>query len=297
MKLNIFSKKLYDLIDNSTLDEIDIRKRWNDLKNEVNETIVHPRDVSKIIEILKKIPKKKEEIKILDFGCGGCISIFYLAALGYSNVWGVDMDISKEKFYLFLKKISLIESNSEYRILNYQKLPLNFNNDEFDFIFSQQVFEHVKYQDFFPIVNEISRLLKTGAITYHQIPHKLGPFDYHTKTWFLHWFPKRVTVFLLKLLNKNSLFFKEHLWFKFPWEYMREFEQVIGSTQNFSSDRISEFSDTFAEKETGETYNEFKGINRFLRILFANLSKIKIIRPIVKIFSYFLMLEIVSKKK
>ena len=51
-------------------------------------------------------------------------------------------------------------------------------------------------------------------------------------------------------------------------------------------------------KNLQEKKNEFKGVNRFLRILIAKVSKIKIIGPVVKfLFSYFLMLEIVSKKK
>ena len=298
MKLNTFAKRLSDLIYNSKLDDFELKDKWNDLRHEVNETKNHSREISKIIEFLKQIPKDKQDIKILDFGCGGCLSVFYLIALGYTNDWGVDIDGDKNKINLFLKKILNLELNTKNRISIYEKLPLDFNNAEFDFIFSQQVFEHVRYEDFHPIINEISRILKTEGITYNQIPHKLGPFDYHTKTWFLHWFPRSLTIFFLKILNKNSLFYQKHLWFRFPWEYIRSFNKVVGITKNLSNERITEFSDTIFEKSSGEKKNEFKGVNRFLRILIAKVSKIKIIGPVVKfLFSYFLMLEIVSKKK
>ena len=297
MKFNIFTKKLSDIIDNSTLSNNELLKKWDDLKREVKKNEIHERNISKIIEILKEIKKPKDEIKILDFGCGGCGSIFYLAALGYTNVWGIDLEVN-QSLDNFLKRILSINLNEKRRISFYNKVPLDFKEKDFDFIFTQQVFEHVKYDDYLPALNEISRLLKAGAITYHQIPHRLTPFDYHTKTWFIHWLPKNVTVFLIKLMNKNSSFVKEHLWFKFPWEYLNSFDKVIGITKNLSHDRISEFTDTLAIKKSGETLNEFKGLNRFLRILIARLSKIKIIGPLVRFcFSNFIMLELVSKKK
>ena len=107
-----------------------------------------------------------------------------------------------------------------------------------------------------------------------------------------------MTVFLFKLFGKNSSFINEHLWFKFPWEYMISFDRIIGPTHNLSYDRISEFSDTNVVKPSGEILYEFQGLNRFLRILIAKLSKNKIIGKIVKFcFVYFIMLELVSKKK
>jgi SAM-dependent methyltransferase len=297
MKLNVFAKKLTDIVYNSNFDDIEILQNWALLKKEVNETDSHSGNVSNILKILKNIKKPKEEIKILDFGCGGCTSIFYLIALGYTNVWGIDLEV-KFELDIFLKKILSENSNSKKRISNYKKLPLDFEDNEFDFIFTQQVFEHVRFDDYMPALKEISRLLKIDAITYNQIPHKLVPYESHTKTWLIHWLPKNMIVFFFKLFGKNSSFIKEHLWFKFPWEYMSSFDKIIGPTQNLSYDRISEFTDTSVVKPSGEILYEFQGLSRFLRILIAKLSKNKIIGKSVKFcFVYFIMLELVSKKK
>ena len=297
MNFTIFTKKLSDIIDNSTLSNNESLKEWDDLKREVKKSEVHERHFNIILKILKNINKPKEEIKILDFGCGGCTSVFYLRALGYTNVWGIDLEVRPE-LDIFLKKTLSENLNSKKRISNYTKLPLDFEDNEFDFIFTQQVFEHVRFDAYMASLKEISRLLKIEGITYNQIPHKLVPYESHTKTWLIHWLPKNMTVFLFKLFGKNSSFINEHLWFKFPWEYMISFDRIIGPTHNLSYDRISEFSDTNVVKPSGEILYEFQGLNRFLRILIAKLSKNKIIGKFVKFcFVYFIMLELVSKKK
>ena len=297
MNFTIFTKKLSDIIYNSTLSNNESLKEWDDLKREVKKSEVHERHFNIILKILKNINKPKEEIKILDFGCGGCTSVFYLRALGYTNVWGIDLEVRSE-LDIFLKKTLSENLNSKKRISNYTKLPLDFEDNEFDFIFTQQVFEHIRFDAYMASLKEISRLLKIDGITYNQIPHKLVPYESHTKTWLIHWLPKNMTVFLFKLFGKNSSFINEHLWFKFPWEYMISFDRIIGPTHNLSYDRISEFSDTNVVKPSGEILYEFQGLNRFLRILIAKLSKNKIIAKIVKFcFVYFIMLELVSKKK
>ena len=127
MKLNLFAKELTDIIYNPKLDNNIIIEKWTNLKNEISKTHTHSRDISKIIEILEKIDKPKTDIKILDFGCGGCISIFYLAAMGYTNIWGVDLEV-KPELNIFLKKILPSDENLENRISYYKKFPLFFQD-------------------------------------------------------------------------------------------------------------------------------------------------------------------------
>ena len=103
MNFTIFTKKLSDIIYNSTLSNNESLKEWDDLKREVKKSEVHERHFNIILKILKNINKPKEEIKILDFGCGGCTSVFYLRALGYTNVWGIDLEVRSE-LDIFLKK-------------------------------------------------------------------------------------------------------------------------------------------------------------------------------------------------
>lgn len=290
MNFKKFQNQLSDLIDNKeNLSNELIIGKWVKIKEEIVSSTQHSRHVSKILDLLNDIKKKKEEITILDYGCGGCITIFYLIALGYENIWGVDVGAHEKKINNFLNLILDVPIKSKKRIKNYLNLPIDFEDNYFDLIFTQQVFEHISFRLSEKVIIEISRLLKQNGVTYNQIPHKLVPFDYHTKTWFIHWLPKHMSIFILKIIQKNYKFVEQDLWLRFPWEYQKLFTKHIGNTKNFSHERISAFS---------EEFGEFKGINKKVRMLVSKLCSMNFFGHVFKFcFSYFVMLELVSKKK
>lgn len=80
-----------------------------------------------------------------------------------------------------------------------RKLP--FNDNEFDFSFSNAVIEHVgclKQQECF--VKEMVRVSRwTMIIT----PDRFFPVDFHTLIPFMHWFPRLVYAPIYRLLGKN----------------------------------------------------------------------------------------------
>jgi SAM-dependent methyltransferase len=89
-------KSFYNNIDNiiyniSYSDEEKIIK-WNLLKKKINESKFHPEKFNRILKILNQNNLNKKNIRILDHGSGGCYTIIYLYALGYENVFGVDVD-------------------------------------------------------------------------------------------------------------------------------------------------------------------------------------------------------------
>lgn len=106
-------------------------------------------NVKRIIGMLDKRPNQI----MLDLGCGeGNTTIELISALGIKDCIGVDID--KESLNKASKKgIVVLQCNLNTRI------PLNDNS--FDFIFSNQVIEHLINIDFY--LSEIYRLLKPGG--------------------------------------------------------------------------------------------------------------------------------------
>ena len=241
----------------------------------------HSRHISKLIEILKL----KREAVILDHGCGSCSTILYLLCLGYKNIWGIDISCDEEKLNSFLKNICQFE---EKRIFNYDGKTLPFKSKKFDLIISQQVLEHVRYENQEITIKEQSRVMKSGGYAYYQIPHLFVPYEAHTKTWFIHWLPRKIALLFYKVINKNFLFFKDHLFLSSPFKYKNIIKKEIGKIEDLSLERVSMFNNEF---------NEFKGLSLFIRFLVAKLCGLPIIgKIIVKIVSNFIMIEILAIK-
>jgi len=85
-------------------------------------------------------------MKRLNLGCGRCIK-------------------SKEKGWINLdsKKLEGVDV-----IHNIEKLPLPFNDNEFDDILCQDILEHVEY---IPVLKDLHRILKKGGIIRIRVPH------------------------------------------------------------------------------------------------------------------------------
>ena len=104
-----------------------------------------------ISEILDEInfPKKS---KILDLGCGVGETLLGFRGLGFKNVMGIDSSINAlkicEKRGLKINKDVFLMTGSN----------TSFNDDSFDFVYSDGVIEHLK--DIEPFVKEICRISK-----------------------------------------------------------------------------------------------------------------------------------------
>src|SRR5262245_4412292 len=81
---------------------------------------------------------------ILDFGCGDGETVYQFRKLGF-NAFGVDIKIREENDFL-----RVIPTTKNYRI--------PFGDQTFDFVYSDQVFEHVQDHDL--ALFEIWRVLK-----------------------------------------------------------------------------------------------------------------------------------------
>lgn len=254
---------------------------FNKLKKSINLQTSHSRHISKILETLNA----NKNLIILDHGCGSCSTILYLFCLGYENIWGVDVSCDEKTLNNFLKNVCKIY---ERRIFNYDGDILPFNENKFDFVVSQQVLEHISFENKRKTIEEISRVMKLNSYAYFQIPHSLVPYEAHTKTWFIHWLPRRFSIYVYKLINKNHKFYKDHLFLMSPKKYKKIISEQIGEINDLSPDRISIFDNEF---------KEFKGVNFYIRILLSKIVQIPIFgKIIVNYLSNFIMLELIVKK-
>ena len=96
---------------------------------------------------------------ILDFGCGAGRTIRSLRALGYANTFGYDVGDGRNLLGIEREHISVGS-------LLHLKLP--YEDNTFDLVTSDQVFEHV--QDQVRVFQELWRITKPGGHGMHLIP-------------------------------------------------------------------------------------------------------------------------------
>lgn len=106
--------------------------------------------------------------RILDFGCGAGRTIRSLRAMGYSNAYGYDVGDGR----------NLLGVNRDHiSVGSLFDLRLPYEDNTFDLITSDQVFEHV--QDQVRVFQELLRVMKPGGHAVHLIPARYMPLEGH----------------------------------------------------------------------------------------------------------------------
>jgi len=172
-------------------------------EEEMSKFTMNP-DVLRYIEHFRdKMGLKNQEMTILDWGCGRGRSVAYLRQHGY-EAYGVDIDpepIENAK-ELFLKRG--LDANEILTTLNGEN-KTRFPDNFFDFIFSWQVFEHVKNLD--QVAAELARITKPGGVGLHVYPGHRYIVEGHLFMPFIHWLPKnklrKIGIHLWLLLGKD----------------------------------------------------------------------------------------------
>ena len=109
---------------------------------------------------------------------------------GYKNVWGATVnfnnDTRKTNYIRNINRIISIILNSKNtkRVIIYNGFELPFSKNYFDIIFTKQVLEHISPENRLDFWFEEKRVLHNDGILYHQIPHRLVPFEAHKKNGF-----------------------------------------------------------------------------------------------------------------
>lgn len=123
---------------------------------------------------------KKKDVTSLDYGCGDGKFVFYANNNGY-NFKGVDNYYEATSIDEFeqspaKKNISILSKNGE----------IPFQNDTFDYICSEQVFEHLQNLDL--VLVELNRVLKENGKMLHVFPFIDYIKEGHYGIPFFHWF-------------------------------------------------------------------------------------------------------------
>ena len=184
-----------------------------------------PTSLETIQDILTNIEKKisKNKIKIFDHGCGSGFKSMYFAALGYKNIFGVNVNDNNEYLNKILKDIFAIE---EKRFIRTDGKYIPFEDEKFDFIISSQVVEHLRDDEIVLYYSEEGRILKKGGLAFHEVPHLFIPYESHSRLWLIHLLPyflKPLFYGIFKSIQnrKNLLLKGKHYARKFSGEFLR----------------------------------------------------------------------------
>jgi SAM-dependent methyltransferase len=180
------------------------------------------------------------EVMILDHGCGGGLTLLYLLALGYTGIHGVDVGEPREMWAPLLDEVFGID-DGRFHVYSGGDLP--FADESFDFIFSQQVLEHVTDRFIDTYYVEEGRVLRPGGMVFHEVPHRLYPYDSHTRTWFIHMLPKPLRRILYRLTGNDPDYVEAMLHLRMTSFHRRMLRQHIGPFTDHTLERFKRAQD------------------------------------------------------
>ncbi len=176
------------------------------------------------------------EVTILEHGCGGCLSALYLLALGYEGVHGIDVGGDCEDWNRLMREQFGIETK-RFFLYDGRRIPLP--DRSVDFVFSQQVLEHVSPSAIDAYYREEGRILKPGGLAYHEVPHRLVPYDSHSRTWFVHYLPSSLHGPAYRLLGRDPALLREMLHLRWPGYHRRQVRRHIGPVEDLTLARLT----------------------------------------------------------
>ena len=121
------------------------------------------------------------------------------------------------------------------RLIRYDGLKLPFDSGTVDFVFSQQVLEHVSDDQLVTYFAEEARVLRPGGVVLHEIPHRLIPYESHSRTWLLHYFPVPVRDFFYGALDIPV---PKLLFLRWQWCYRQRLRNDFGYYFDTTGDRL-----------------------------------------------------------
>jgi ubiquinone/menaquinone biosynthesis C-methylase UbiE len=121
--------------------------------------------------------------KILDYGCGSGDVVAAGRKQGL-NIYGAEIFYGGAKTKQEVERLGLL--GDEIRVIKDGKL--GFDDECFDIVLNNQVFEHV--EDLDAVLSEIERVMKKGAVLLCLFPANDVIREGHIGIPFVHWFPK-----------------------------------------------------------------------------------------------------------
>jgi len=151
-------------------------------------------------EIIKEFGKELTfECVILDLGCGSGETVAKCREDGY-QVFGCDFDFTGGPQFNDLQNDGIL------RLIEKSPYRLPFDDNTFDFVFSEQVFEHVR--DYPATLSEIKRVLKPDGCNLHEFPSRYMFIERHTFVPFASIIQRRWWLFVWASLGVRNQFQK-----------------------------------------------------------------------------------------
>lgn len=144
---------------------------------------------------------KKEDVNILDWGCGRGRSVAKLREMGF-NAFGIEIDEKTlSNGFLFFKNRGLNPKD----LLKSSKELDDFKSNYFHIIFSEQVFEHIS--NISEVIQIFNRLTVKDGIGIHFFPGSKNKNEGHIFMPYIHWLPKnflrKIYISFMLLLGKG----------------------------------------------------------------------------------------------
>ena len=126
-----------------------------------------------------------KQISVLDMGCGRGVMLEQLLDYGY-DLYGYDFPIRSDLLRTRLSRYFGEAYEDRIRLVGDER-SIPFEDDSFDVIYANQVFEHVKF--FERMMSECARVLKPHGVLLANFPVATYPIEGHLKIPFAHWIP------------------------------------------------------------------------------------------------------------
>lgn len=128
-------------------------------------------------------------ISVLDMGCGDGRVLEYLLDYGH-DLYGYEL-IFYEDHYDEARRKRLVpyfgDSYDEHIKITRSEREIPFDDNSFDVVYANQVFEHVRFFD--KMVFEAARVLRPGGVFLTNFPLATYPIEGHSRIPFAHWLP------------------------------------------------------------------------------------------------------------
>ena len=146
---------------------------------------------------------------------------------------------------------------------------------------SHQVIEHVPDAQYGSYYAEQGRVLVPGEIVLAQVPHRLVPYNSHSRIWFLHMLSETTARRVMPMAGRQ---WPDHLHLRWPWAHARMTRCHIGPISNRSGNRLIELVKI-------DHYDGPKG----LRMLLGGLCRLPLLGPsMARLLSQFVLMETVA---
>ncbi len=159
--------------------------------NKIMEQSPYSLRVLAILELYKDL---KPNVLILDYGCGGGVSLEQLIELSHIPIQFIGADPSTKFFEEARSRIKKLKFKEAVKIKNQKNVKfesidsLNNYSGAFDGIFVSIIFNHIKQEDYIDTFKKLSNLLKSGGKLVIVQLMDFGKYD-RNPIWIMHNIP------------------------------------------------------------------------------------------------------------